>query len=287
MDWMADFPVTRVVAHLIPASSAPLPHDIGSRVRGEVEKHLRHIVCARCKGDSHTPHCVIPAWWRRPAQEAPRWWLRVRPRPGEDVGVGNPLEIEISAIADIPRPSALIEAIRRAAASGIASRPLTVSRLLVHGDGGVADLDSTGVVWPSAAPLSALSRPVGGGGATIVLTSPYQGRRDAERKPTVADWITSAIGRVRALARAAETRVDVRWPDADPRMGAASLWLVPGTRKARSQAGNQDLSGWVGTFRLAAEEVAPYADLVAAAEVLSVGRGVTRGLGTIDVQWDS
>lgn len=291
MNWMRDLPVTRVVAAYVPDRPVPVDVLTSSRVRGALEAHLRQVVCVACSERDHVPGCIVPAWWRRPAQEVPRWWIRVAPEPGVLVGPDRPLVVSWGALGEIPRPTALVEAFVRTADTGVALGPMGLDSLVVHGDGVPTLVEGRRVLagyWPGPSPLSRHVRAPGAGGATIRLVTPFQPPQAvSDVRPTVASWLRSAIGRVRGTARSVGVQLATRWPDPDQARGAAQLWPVTASRPAVSQPGDQDLSGWVGLLRLEAPAASPFVDLLAAAEVLGVGRGVTRGLGAVEVDWDS
>lgn len=287
-EWMREIPITRVIGTYVSDTPLTLHPHAASRVRGALEAQLRHVICSGCDGDWHHPSCLVPQWWRRPASEAPRWWLRVSPETGERVGPERPLVVEWAGLGRVPRPTALVEAFLRCQATGIGVGTMPLDQLVVQGAGSPAVISrerGLSGYWPEPRSLAGLVRAKGGAGATVWLRTPFQGPRSlGGRRPTAADWLRAAFGRVRAVARGLDVSLDVRWPEPQQNLGRTSLRSVPGSRSAANKPGRQPLGGWVGWIRI--EDAVAWADLLAAAEVLGVGRGVTRGLGVVDVEWD-
>lgn len=285
--WMADLRLTRVVATFVPETPWTLPACPGVPVRGALEAQLRRVVCVGCDSSGHRPGCLIDTWWRLPAHQSPLWWLRVDPAGGATVGPDRPLVVTWWCIGGPPRHTALIEALVGMERAGIGGRPHRLDAIVAYGQGAPARVYRDGRtmgVWPDPAPLTRHVASPGTGDAWVRLQSPFQAPRGAESPPSAADWLRAAMLRVKAVARDHGTPLQVRW-DLEARAEAELHW-VRAHRDPVSQPGRHDLSGWVGTYRLQAEDAERLSDLLVAAEVFGAGRGGTRALGAIDVQWE-
>jgi hypothetical protein len=118
---------------------------------------------------------------------------------------------------------------------------------------------------------------------TVRVVTPFlHGHRD--RRPAVPELLQAAVLRVRAAARASAHELENRWPAAPARAWDRQEWIRV-DRRARSQPGRQEMSGWIGHVYLDSR-FAPWFELLAAAELLHVGRATTRGHGEIALTWE-
>jgi len=272
------------VATLVPLAepwrAGPFP---AITVHGALGHALRDTVCVRpgepCEPCPYVGDCMIPGW------------LKQLPTPPYAIAVhGSEAEIRLRVVAfgDVPRSTALIAAIHRMAAAGLGPEraPYRVARIDAHGDGAptVVSRDGRDVGrWPAPGALvgMAVVPPRARGLSIDVLTPFSHGHHD--RPPEITDLVNAAVLRVRALARACGREIEHRWPECPP-----GSWdvrrRVSVDRRSWSAPGRQNLSGWLGRVRLT-EAFTPWFDVLAAAAIVQVGRGTTRGQGQLVLTW--
>ncbi len=169
--------------------------------------------------------------------------------------------------------------------------PHRVASMVLHGAGGPVQViaDSIEVSpWPKPGLLSDFlqlpqQRPAG---AWIELISPMQLRKASpHRPPPVAMILQSALSRVRMLERWMGLEVGRWWPALTCVSGLweDAAWSAQ-QRFSRRQGAPINLSGWIGRIRLEGD-VSALADLLAAGEVLGIGRGISAGCGQVRVAW--
>lgn len=293
--WMADLPVTRTVALLTPRSPWSPSERPEVTVRGALGKALHEVLCVfprerqargSCSPCPERERCAIPTWFEGHGQEARPYAIRVDPHG--PVRPDRPLRVNIVWFGPMPRPAAVQESLSRLATGGLGQRrvPHVLSRLWVRGEGGpivVVHDDSTVGAWPRPGTLADQVRwpPARVAGASVAFRTPFQQKRPG--RPSPQDILKAAILRVRSVARACGVELHRRWPEPIPGEWEALEHHVAARRSSSGQ-GRHDLSGWTGVVRFD-ERIAPFADLLAAAEVLHVGRGSSAGLGRVDVDW--
>lgn len=289
---MDDLPVTLLIARLRPERAWRLPAAPGSTVRSALLASLHHALCLQddvlCAVCRHPDRCTVTTFWHSDGHRVAPWWLSVATPGRTALTIDDTLEIRMGLAGPIPEPGALPRAWLRMASLGLGPRrvPHRIESLVAEGSGPPRTLVRFGVLeepMPEPGTLAQHIRvPSEAGPALIRLDTPYVGKR----RPDAAEWLHAAIGRVRGLARSLRRTVSVRWPD-PPAMGRARLERIEAARRSRSHPGRQDLSGWVGQLQLAGHEATPYVDLLAAAEVLGVGRSTTFGMGSVSVDWEA
>ncbi len=293
--WLGQLTLTVATASLMPLQAWRPPPQPAVALRGALGAALMDVACLRrdrdCGGCEWTSDCPIVTWYDpgRAGSGRPRPFalrvLEAAPRVSRE----SPLVVEWALFEPPPRPSLLLEGLCRAARLGLGRDrvPHRVERLVVRGEGASVTLLRGGEqqgAWPAPAPLVRFVRlPADPIGARVHLLTPVQ--LHGGRPPDAAELLRSAVGRVRALARTRGVSLNRWWPE--PR-GLSARWeglrRVEGGRYSRRQAHRVDLSGWMGTLVLG-PEVAAWADLLAAMEVLQIGRHTPAGLGRIAVEW--
>ena len=255
------------------------------------------IACVRrdrhCNPCDRQADCPIARWYDpgRAGSSSPRpFALRILGTPTEANPTGQ-LVVEWSFLVAPPRPSLVVESLCRAARLGLGPNrvPHRVHELMVQGAGApvmVLREDRQEGAWPTPAPLGHFVRlPEAPRGARLHLLSPLQLRGSAP--PDAGAVLRAAVSRVRSIARGQGLRLDRWWPEP---AGLTARWeglrRVQGSRWSRRQAHAVDLTGWLGTLVLG-PAVAAWADLLAAMEVLQLGRQTAAGLGRVTVSWEA
>lgn len=271
--WMAAIPVTRVRARLRPARAWTLPEAPEVTLRGALGRALFEERCVRpdrkCGECPHRDTCLIPTWYDPGLVGSPaaRPFVVRAHAEAREVGPERAFGAEWFFFGPVPDPDALQAALVRMARDGLGAERVP-HELHVEVEG-PAGLDRF-VREPLGAPWH------------LELLTPLQVEKSRARPP-VSEVLRSAMLRVRSVARAVGATVERRW-DLERVRG---VWVeserVEGSRYSARQGETVDLSGWVGRIALTegAEEVE---DLLAAAEVLHVGRATSAGLGWVERQ---
>lgn len=297
--WAQSLRVTRVDLELLPERTWRLPPDPTVMVRGALGSALLELACTQpepaCLGCPERQGCPVPKWYdpgRVGSGAARPVLVRVAAPGGAWVEAQRPLRVELWALGPIPRHSLLVEAVERMARLGLGPARVkhTVQRLTAHGHGAPARVLEQGHEcgrWPEPGHLGQhLAVPEQPTGAELHLITPatWTGVGPAA-PPTPADLVRAAVGRVRQLAREQRVALDRWWPDPRAQSGR---WLeaewVSGARFSQRQHARVDLSGWTGRLELG-PEVALFADALAAAEVLGLGKATSCGRGQVRVVW--
>lgn len=237
--------------------------------------------CAHCDRQSS---CTVTTWFD------PGRLGSGRPRPYAlrelSVGPGGrTLTASLRVFGRVPQQDVLLGALRRVGAMGFGAKRVrgTLGQLLAVGGGESVPVVDGGQLLaplPEPSPLTTLFLSVPQQ-PRLLLASPMQlGRTDAPI--TGADLLSSTIRRLHALAAEQGQRIDHRWPDPGAvRVIESELSWVEGSRWSRRQRARIGLGGWMGSMVLdGAEE---FQELVAAAEVIQVGRNTSAGLGAIAI----
>lgn len=294
--WMGQVQLRLVTALFEPQESWRLPPSPEVTMRGALGKALLEVVCVRehqrCEGCDLVQSCLFPTWFDpgRSGSAGPRpFALSVFPPGGHWVSAHEPLRVELVLLTDPPRHTLLVEALERAALQGLGPHRVRheLARLVVHGEGAPVVLvaDDLGVGrWPEATTLARLARlPQQPAGARLHLLTPLQlSRRMGRRRPQARHVLMSAIQRIKAVATAQGEHLVRRWDLVEGRW--LDLRWVEASRWSKRQEHAVDLSGWRGVLELG-PEVAEVADLLAAVEVLQMGRGTSAGCGRVAVEW--
>lgn len=291
--WMADLRVTSLQATLVPTAPWSRTERPEVTVRGALGAALYDVVCVRadraCDRCALVADCLIPSWFEpgRNGQQARPYVIRIDgPR---QVTADRPLRVQMDWFGRIPRPTALLEALIRAAGKGLGPDRVRhqVQKVRAVGVGApviVVERDEVVGRWPEPDTLLRRVRlPVREvSGATVILRTPAQISSDG--KPTAKDVLKAAILRLRALERAQGVTSVRRWPEPSVHGEWLDLRWVGGSRYSRRSRGPHDLSGWRGVLEVG-PEIGPYVDLLAASEVVHLGRGSSAGLGRVEVRW--
>ncbi len=294
--WLTQLRATRLEAVLVPERSWTLGRWPEATLRGALGRALFQLACLRddrdCRSCRWRLDCPISCWFEpqlagisRPSCFVPR----ALHAPGAELGPERPLRMAWTFLLLPPRPSLFLEALVRAARLGLDGVSHRVARVQVYGKGAptlvLADERALGD-WPEPSPLAqALSIPRQVRGLRLRFERPFQ--RKGGRPPSPADVVDAAIQRARGVARLQGASILHRWPSLDGLQGSwEGLRQERGTRASASQQGERmPLGGWLGTLRLG-PEVAGFTDLLAAAELLHIGRKTSFGLGRLALDWE-
>lgn len=299
--WPRSIPVTRVQATLAPATPWQASQWPEVTLRGALGKAVMDLACVRAHEDCArcelADRCVVPAWYdpdRGGGQAVrplvPSVWL---PQDGQ-VSRERPLKLRLDLLGPVPLPELVLAALAHATASGLGPDrvPHAITRVSLVGqqsvDGG-AELLTQPERWPVPAGLGALMRPLPAHptGVVLRLRTPTRGKRvSAHRPPHPAEILRLALLRLRAVERSLGLVLLRDWPDPSQVRGRWREARFHQRQRYSSRQGQPvDLSGWTGTLELG-ESVAPFADLLAAAEVLHIGRGTSAGGGRVTAAWE-
>ncbi|MCB9796312.1 MAG: CRISPR system precrRNA processing endoribonuclease RAMP protein Cas6 [Alphaproteobacteria bacterium] len=296
---MAEVLLTRFDAELTPDHAWRLPDDPGVTLRGALGNAFMHLACVEpkkdCRSCGHVKRCVVPSWFD-PGRAGSHLTRPILPRLANEAGSAvtraSPLRLTGWLLGPIPRGSLFVEALVRMARVGLGPERVVheLTRLSVTGDGHEVELirhEAGLAAFPSPGRLSDFARvPAEPTGALVHLGSPcvWSGVTH-DRPPTATELMKAAIARVRKVASAQGVRPAKRWPDPNGLEGTwrAARWRR-GERYSHRSSFNLDLSGWTGTLALG-PEVAPFSDLLAAAQVLGVGKLTSAGRGSLVVEW--
>lgn len=299
--WAEDLRVTRLDAELRPARAWRLPPDPAVTLRGALGLAYLRESCPMeepdCVGCPLRGSCLVPGWYDpgRVGSGAPRPLLpRVAQPEGARATPEWPLRVTFWLLGAVPEPSRLVQALVQLAREGLGPGRVvhSLTRLTVQGAGSPVSLVAeephpAEPRWPEPGALAQFCRlPPQPGGAVLTLRTPARwAQAHPQRAPSPHELILAALGRVRQLARVQDVRLRRWWspPEGLPGRWTGLRW-VEGSRYSARQGHPVDLSGWTGSLVLG-PEVGPWADLLAAAEVLGVGRSTSAGRGEVSVEW--
>ena len=293
---LADIPITDLHVTLVPGHPWTPPPDLGVTLRGALGAAIMDVACVRVHRictECEISDCVVPGWYdpgRVNGAALRPFSLEVRHAPGAPIEPDAGLDLRWTFVGSIPRPSLVQEAIFRAAQIGLGPERVRhrVARVAVGGAEGpiaVIEYGQEAAPWPGAARLGDLA----------TLTEPTQGLivrftprvsltdRGAHHPPSPADLLRRGVDRIRSVARALGVTLGERWPDPET---VPAEWIdlefVSHGRYSRRQGERIDLSGWRGSAWFG-PEIEPFIDLLAALEVLQVGRHTSAGIGCVSV----
>jgi hypothetical protein len=294
--WIDELRISRARIVYRPLLNWRLSEQPDVMFRGALGAAVLQGVCVRrdrdCSACLVRDDCLVPHWYdpSHGGESGPRpFVISTRTEGGAQLSPTAPLEVELTLVRPCPRPSAMIEALVRSGRHGLGPKrvPHRLERLSVHADSRwvlVIEDERQLTPWPEPATLSnCASVPPDPAGVSIDLYSPLQLK--STRKPRPQDIIDACIQRVRSVARLQGADLQQWWPDLD---GLPGGWedqrLVESSRYSRAQGSPVDMSGWRGTLHLGPEAMA-YRDVIAAAELLHIGRKTSAGLGKLRARW--
>ncbi|MCB9761173.1 MAG: CRISPR system precrRNA processing endoribonuclease RAMP protein Cas6 [Alphaproteobacteria bacterium] len=289
--WMHQLAVTRVTADLDAPRAWRLPPDPMVTLRGAMGKAVMALACTQATADCpqcpRQGSCPVTTWY----DPGRLGGSPVRPLvPHRVRATEHGVQLTFWLLGDVPRPGLVLEALHHMAAAGLGRDriPHHVRQVVVEGTGAAAqvvrDEIQTGI-WPAPGHLGRFGcLPQAPVGARVHLLSPttWRGLTRAA-PPSVEDLLQAAVRRVRAVAHAQGVRVERWWPTEGAGRWLETRW-VRATRWAPRHQRRLDLSGWMGTLEIG-PAAAELADLLAAAEVLGIGRQASAGRGRIRVEW--
>ena len=297
--WWRSIRLTRLDMTLTPQQPWRLPPEPGVTVRGALGDALQRRVCTQpgtpCPACPARSACVVPQWLDpgRLGASAGRPLIPWVHAPGGSwVGPARPLAVTVWALGEAPDGDLVVESLLEMARRGLGAArvPHTITRLMAQGDGGPNLLLADGApvgAWPASGSLSDHCHlPHRPQGALVHLThaATWSGAR-ADVAPRPAELLGAMIRRARQVAREQGGAVDRYWPTAEGLRGQwRELQWQPGARFSARQGEAVPLGGFTGALQLGAE-LAPFADLLAAATVLGVGKNTSCGLGRVVVEW--
>lgn len=273
--WMDAIHLTVLRAELRPRR--PWRHDEPAlALRGALGNAMLHLLCVKdapaCRPCSERPVCLIPTWYDRSLGGGPGgrpFWIRTTGATGGHITSERPVVLTWTFLGALPRPSLAVEALYRAATLGLGADRIPHD----------VELELTDPL-----PLSALAR-VPPPEVPLVLrtVSRLRQKRGKEhlQRPLLSDVIESAVHRVRELERLLDEPVPYTWPAPEPGGRPVECRWERGGRFSSHQGEHVDLSGVQASWAIDAGEVAPWRDLLAAAEWLQLGSGTTAGLGAV------
>ena len=298
-------PVTRLRVALLPQHPWRLSPFVGAHLRDALGVAFRRLHCADldlpCQRCPSAATCPVPGWFEpgllgsgltRP--------FAMRVLGGPRVGPRKPFSLLFTLVGRPPDPDALLEAIADAAAQGLGPRgiPHLVGPAWVEGVESTFCEAGRDNHWPEPAPLADfLSLPPAPRGLELELQSPLRWRRSPARAPIPAPWsrqqilefphlVQLALDRLRALQRSLEVPEVGRWPTPGGQVRVSqrhTRWLDHTHFSPRQRQG-VELGGMVGQLMMQGD-LEPWAPLLAAGQVLQLGRGTSAGLGVVALRW--
>ncbi len=294
--WLAQLRISRLRLAYRPLSSWKLGPQPSVMYRGALGRALMDLVCVHhdrdCGACRLRRGCMVADWYDPglAGETGPRpFVLAAATAAGSSLGPAAPFAMNLTLVSPCPRPSGLIEAAVRAGRRGLGSRrvPHILERISAWVNGAWRDVlvDERRVrPWPDPRPIDEMTQlPDYPAGARIVLESPLQLKR--RERPSPPEVVNAAVQRVRTVARMQGLTLDRWWPDVQGLPGGwEGLTYARGKRFSRAQDANVDLSGWLGSLHLG-PEAGSYADVLAAASLLQIGRKTSAGLGRLSLTW--
>jgi hypothetical protein len=293
--WLRHLQVTRLFATWQPDRPWSPPPALTNTLRGAVGASVMDVGCVRpsreCAGCESLEGCPVATWYDPNRYSGSR--LRpyvIRVHQGVDrVTPDLPLVAEWLLTGRTPHAHLLVEAMLRAGRLGLGPDriPHRLLRLDAWGDGAqVRLIDSgraIGLLPRPGALLRHVHLPDAPARAEVELLTPVQAPAWVG-EPHPRALLQLGVNRLRDLARDAGAPLE-RWWDLD-RVEARweELRHIQHGRWSQRQSARVDLSGWLGRFRLTGD-VTAVADLLAAMEVLHVGRNTSVGMGRLGVRW--
>ncbi|HMV69402.1 MAG TPA: CRISPR system precrRNA processing endoribonuclease RAMP protein Cas6 [Myxococcota bacterium] len=292
-DWMRALPVTRLIATWAPERPWTPPPAVPNTLRGAVGASVMDVACVRdsreCHGCPHAPSCPILGWYdpnRAGGNRLRPYVIRVL-QGAERATPDRPLIAEWILFGPTPHAHLLVEALLRAGRVGLGPDRVQhdLIRLDVQGEGAltrvvddgraVGAMPRPGTLLQHTRPPDAPTR------ATLDLLTPVQ---PPDRRLTPAGMLQLGAHRVRDVLRDLGGP-PARWWDLDV-VVARWEWQEPArhSRWSERQEATIDLSGLWGRL-VVTDGVAGIADLLAAMEVLHVGRNTSAGMGRVGVTW--
>lgn len=291
--WAAPIRVTRTTLTLVPDRPWQPSPETAVRLRGMLGLMFTRAACTRpprdCAPCDLRAACVVPTWFEPNVTggHQARPYRVSFPDGLAAVTPNHPLRVDLHWFGAVPRPDLLVRALLELPTADLGPAAHRLDRVEARGAGDPVDvvLDSTPVApWPAPASLASTLRPLNGP-LRVRLRSPLQlDAPPVHTAPNPAHLLRKAIRRVQEVATAQGVRLDHRWPDVPEHLGQwCYVRVVPAARWTRRQQAWVDLSGVIGEI-VYPPEVAPWADLLAAAAIVGLGRHTTCGLGDLQIE---
>ena len=292
-----DLPVTLLRVSMFPVRPWRVPPYAGVTLRGAIGHAFRMRHCTepdrpQCKGCPRLEDCVVPGWFDpglRGSSDARPIALRVV--RGGSVGLDRPIVIVLAVLGEVPAPARFLAAIRDAGASGLGGErvPHHAGPIEVTGERRVLAEPGENIDWPAPARLSdLLDHPEHPTRCVVRFRSPFRWSKERPSEVGIsADLLfKAALARLRGAQRLLGLPAHPRFGSpGDVRVVRQDLRWFDGGRRSRRQEFNWVwLGGVVGRVMLEGD-LAALAPLLAAAEVLQLGRATSAGLGAISVDW--
>ncbi|RME22743.1 MAG: CRISPR system precrRNA processing endoribonuclease RAMP protein Cas6 [Deltaproteobacteria bacterium] len=285
--WMSALAVTRVDLSLGLPAAMTSPPSPSVAIRGALGAALWDIACVDDRRDCSACRarrgCPIPGWFH-PAITGGH---QARPFVVEVDTDDLRWQVGLWFFGVPPDPGLVEQALRRLVRRGVwpDHLPLQLESAVVTG---VDRRDLlAGERWPAPGRLSDfVSVPAWPVGMELRLRSPTWFTGCPRRQPPDAiRCVKAAIMRLRSVAMAQGVSLSRWWPDATALRGQwADARFLRSERRSGRTGERIDLSGWVGTLHIG-PDVAAFADLFAAMEVLHLGKNTSAGAGRLELQW--
>lgn len=281
-------PVTRLRVDLVAHHAWTPPPHVGDMMRRALVSGIYAVVPER-----HQEH-LLGGWFddRSGPHRARPYALQVHAPVVPERG--DVTQLDLTLAGRVPEPRVLLDGLRHLASKGLSDArvPHTVARIQAWGAVD-ADVDpQTGSGFPPAARLEDLlelpTRQVDG--VLVRLRTPFTPPiwRPPERPESLAVGprllFDVAARRVRMLQRALGIESERWWREPQAWTEACDLVWVEHEVQSRRKRNPDVLGGVVGAVALRGRwgDLVP---LLAAAEVLQVGRATSRGHGVIEIEW--
>jgi hypothetical protein len=209
-------------------------------------------------------------------------------------GPGAPLTLTLLLLGPVPDADGLLACLARAARDGLGPERVPHDLGPVWVDGarsGPVDPGSLRRGWDRPAPLGALLQAPPAAPTRVELAFPDPFCWAPRPQPAIGlgpdQLFDAALQRLRAVGRQLGAPTTEWWPRPGPalRVSERRLRLLQAERRSGRQDRAVPLWGVQGSV-VVEGDLAPWAPLLAAAEVLGLGRRLTHGLGGLRLRWD-
>jgi hypothetical protein len=294
--------------------NAYLPSFKGSLLRGAFGHALRRTACAMgkgqaCEGCRLRRACVYTRIFETFIEEAPPPFLRGIPssprpyvfEPGDETryfSTGDPLTFDLLLLGQATELQAYAQlAVERMAANGLGSRRAPFALTAIHAltpDGSWRTVfdDGRGQDTAPLVPCVPLTNGLDATRATLRLLTPLRIKTRGEfaNSLTFRELTFAALRRLLELAHFHVPGAAIDWSfrallerASEVRITRSDLTWHDWERYSNRQQAYMVFGGLVGTLDIEGD-LAPFAPLLRAAEIVHIGKGATFGLGKIAVE---